>query len=112
GKMLGKLVMSVPFLGDLGPKKTPLSSPMVLENYIRSWSGSMGMYALQLADKGLIAAGVTDAPPERPTATLADIPFVKAFIVRYPNGGTKSIQAFQEKFEENKMVLDTIKALS
>lgn len=112
GKMLGKLVMAVPFIGDLGPKKTPLSSPMVLENYIRSWSGSMGMYALQLADKGLIAAGVTDAPPERPASTLADIPFVKAFVVRYPNGGTKSIQEFQEKFEENKMVLDTIKALS
>lgn len=110
-KMLGKLVMTVPGLGTLGPDKTPLGSPMVLENYIRSWSGSMGMYALQLADKGLQAAGLADVKV-KPAASVSDIPFVKAFVVRNPSANTKSIAEFDKIYSENKMVMDTIKSLS
>jgi hypothetical protein len=110
-RALGKMIAPVPFIGDAGPKNTPLSSPMILENYVRSWSGNMGMYALQIADKGLQAAGL--APdPVKPAWSVGEIPIVKAFTVRYPSQQAESIRTFYESMEDNKRVLNTIKDLS
>ncbi len=107
-KALGGMLGYVPFAksGD-----TPIASPAVTENYIRQWSGGLGMYMLQLADKGLRSAGVLD-DPAKPEPTLADIPFIKAFAVRYPSSGTKSIQAFYETYDKHKKIINSIKALA
>lgn len=84
---------------------------MVLQNYIRSWGGSLGQYALQVSDKALVASGI--APDiTKPTATLADVPFVKSFVVRYPSAGSNSVQDFYDNYEKNERALNTIKHLA
>jgi len=103
-KSLGKLVGNV-------NRTTDFASPMVLQNYIQSWGGALGKYAVQIADKGLIAAGVAE-DKVKPTSTLSDIPFIKSFVVRYPMAGTESVQTFQDSYKENKQILDTIRHLA
>lgn len=109
-KAMGKLVMHVPGLNDIGGKSTKLASPIVIENYVRSWSGSLGMYAIQLADQGLKVAGVGDVKV-KPAASISDIPFIKAFVVRNPSANSKSIGEFDKIFEENEQIMTTIKSL-
>jgi len=103
-KALGKLVATVDQTSDF-------ASPMVLQNYIRSWGGSLGQYAVQLADKALEATGVAEDRVS-PTSTLSDIPFVKAFVVRFPQSGSNSVQDFFDNFGDNKKVIDTIRHLA
>jgi hypothetical protein len=103
-KALGKMVGTV-------NRQTDFASPMVLQNYIQSWGGSLGKYAVQVADKALTAAGVAETKNPA-SGTLADIPFIKSFVVRYPMAGTNSVQMFQDSFKENKQVLDTIRHLA
>lgn len=105
-KLLGQFVSALP-----GMKENSLASPLVMENYVRAWSGNTGMYALQVADKLLTEAGVVSEPPQ-PTSTLADIPFVKAFVVRYPSGNTQSIVDFEERYQTQKKAVDTIRYLA
>jgi hypothetical protein len=101
-KALGKLIR---WVGR--DQEIALSSPVVLENYIRSWGGAIGQYSLQLADSVLRGTGIVKEP-ERPAATLSDMPIIKAFIVRYPSSGTESLTRFQEKAESNKKIFDSI----
>lgn len=104
-KAVGKLLALAPPLNAPGS----LAAPLVLEHYIRAWSGNLGMYALQVMDKAL---GMVKPTPPMPLATFADIPAVKAFVVRYPSANTQSIVDFYAKFNENEVVLNTIKVLS
>lgn len=83
-----------------------LTSPVLIENYIRGWTGGLGMYALQIADKGLREAGVLP-DPAKPATSLADIPVVKAFVVRYPSATAASIQLFYDEYYEKKKIYDT-----
>jgi Large polyvalent protein associated domain 38 len=92
--------------GPLGGTARALSSPMLLENYLRGWTGNLGLYALQVADLGLRKTGALPDPVE-PAATLADIPVVKAFAVRYPGTGAESIQQFEDAYDANKTAFDT-----
>ncbi len=89
-----------------------LTSPILLENYLRAWTGNLGMDALYLADYGLRKAGVVPDPPNQPTSTLADIPFVKAFVVRYPTSSAQSIQDFSDAYTANKVYFDTWQRMS
>lgn len=92
-----------PFIGGVA---RALTSPILIETYVRDWTGGMGMYLLQLADKGLREAKVLP-DPIKPASTLADIPIVKAFVVRYPSAQAQSIQDFYDAFAEKKKVYDT-----
>lgn len=103
-KTLGKLVATV-------DKQNAFASPVVLDNYIRSWGGSLGQYALQVADQALKATGVAEDTID-PTSTLSDIPFVKAFAVRFPGSGAASIQDFYDNYDETNRVMKTIKHLA
>lgn len=107
-KQIGKMVRVLPYSeeGDL-----PISSPAVVENYVRSWSGNVGMYALQVADKALEVTGV-NPDPMKPTDTLSDIPFIKSFVVRYPNTGAQPIQDFYDEYEKHEKVSNTIQHLA
>ncbi len=105
-KKISSLIAQVP-----GMKQNDLIAPAVIENWITSWSGNLGKYALQAADKGLVSAGIVE-DQVKPESTLADIPFVKAFIVRNPSSNMQPILDFREKFKENQQVLDTIKSLT
>lgn len=83
-----------------------LTTPILLENYLRGWSGNLGVYALQTADYGLRKAGIVPDPP-RPADTLSDIPVIRAFTVRYPSGSAESIQQFYDGYEQNKRFFDS-----
>jgi hypothetical protein len=71
----------------------------------------MGMYILQAADMGLRKAGVVERPVE-PTGSLADIPFIKAFMVRYPSASDQRIEDFYDRAEQAKMAIATVKSLA
>jgi hypothetical protein len=86
-----------------------LSSPILIENYVRGWTGALGTYALQAADFGLRKAGVLP-DPEHATPTMADIPMVRAFVARYPSSNAQSIQDFYRAYDENKKFFDTYMA--
>ena len=83
-----------------------LSTPALLENYVRAWTGGLGIYALQLVDKALREAHVVP-DPVLPASTLADIPMIKAFVVRYPSATAQSIQDFYSSYHESKVLFDT-----
>lgn len=106
GKILGKFAAVVP-----GMKDSQLSSPMVIENYARAWSGTLGMYALKMADQALISSGAIP-DPVKPASALADMPIIKAFMIRYPSASAQSIQDFYERYDEAKKRMDTIHHLA
>lgn len=116
-KKLGQIVSAFPGLRDqavrqdatFGPQARGMSTPVLIENYIRSWTGGLGMYALNAADTALRKAGMLP-DPITPTPTLADIPFVKGFVARYPSASAKSIQDFYDDHAANKKYFDTFMA--
>jgi hypothetical protein len=84
---------------------------MVMENYWRSWTGGIGMYALKIADSALTASGaVKDRVKAAPT--LADMPVIKAFMIRYPSSSAQSIQDFHERFRDSQTTWNSIKHLA
>jgi hypothetical protein len=113
-KRLGQIVSAFPGVraesvgpgSPFGPIARATSSPILLENYVRAWTGGLGMYALQAADLSLRKAGALP-DPVTPTPTLSDIPVVKAFMVRYPSATTQSIQDFYDQHEVTKKFYDT-----
>lgn len=96
-----------PFIGGVA---RALTSPILIENYVRSWTGGTGMYVLKIADKMLREAGVLP-DPVLPTRTLADNPFVKAFVVRYPSSSSQRIQDFFDHYYQKKKVYDSLNAM-
>lgn len=115
-KKLGKVIGAFPGISELkmdnsgwGGTARALTSPILMENYIRGWTGGLGMYALDAADAALRKAGKLPDPPQ-PTPTLADIPVIRAFVVRYPTASTESIQSFYDDYNRNKTYFDTYMA--
>lgn len=112
-KKLGQIIGAFPGISDSKTEQTTmggisrsLTSPILIENYLRAWTGNLGTYALNAADSALRAAGVLPDPP-KPASTLADIPFVKAFVVRYPSASAQSIQDFHDTYAKQKIYYDT-----
>jgi hypothetical protein len=115
-KLVGRTVGAFPGVnslktdsGFMGGVARSVTSPAILENYIRSWTGSLGTELLGLADASLRQSGIIPDPPQ-PAKTLADLPIIRAFVVRYPGGDTKSISAFEDAYQRNKIYFDTIQA--
>lgn len=85
-----------------------MSSPMIVDNWIREWSGTMGQYALKIAD----AVQPRDVSTgERPAMEMSDIPFVKAFISRNPSQGMQPIQDFYELYNRAQLIQNTVKTM-
>jgi hypothetical protein len=105
-KAMGSLLAEFPPLNKPGS----LASPVVLENYIRSWSGTLGMYALQTADALLGKAGVLPDPP-KPLTEFWQLPFAKAFAIKFPLSRAESITTFYDQYRENAPVLKTFEKL-
>src|SRR6185369_16270373 len=104
-KAAGHLLGKVPYLKD-----TSMASPMVIDNYLRQWTGALGGYVMTAADASLRKAGVLP-DPVLPTKSLADIPFIKAFVSRYPSAQAQSIQEFQNSYNQMKQYQNTFKDL-
>lgn len=105
-KFLGHVFGVVP-----GLREKDITAPMIMENYVRQWTGGLGNYALQLGDAALRKAGLLPDPVQ-PTKTLAELPVIKAFMVRYPSASAESLAKFQEDYQKRKMNLDTVKMLA
>jgi hypothetical protein len=99
-KALGKIVGHVPYIG-----KTTLASPIVIENYVRQYTGTLGDYAMKLAGSIGTKAGIFKTPDTE--NKWSDVPFVRAFVVRNPSMGASSIQDFYENTERLKEVQST-----
>lgn len=110
-KILGKFIGQVPVLNELGHENITVASPLIIENYVRQWSGSMGMYALRKASDLLEAAGV--APPQvKPADTLVDKPIISSFIARWPSLGAAPIQDFYDNLQSTRTAQKTVGALA
>lgn len=75
----------------IGPAALNLAdaSPIVIDNYIREWGGTMPMAILKIFETPI-------KDPGRPK-TLADMPFLGSFFVRNPVGGQR-VDDFYEKY--------------
>ena len=103
GKIVGK------FLAET--TNGTLGSPASFDHIISSWTGTLGRYALELSDAILLKFGVVDEP-EAPEKTLSDIPFIKAFVVRNPTGGSEYVERFYNKFNKISKKLNSIDKLT
>lgn len=109
-KTLGKLIGQIPIARDIGPDTTKLNSPAVVDNYIKSWTGALGTYIVEVADEALKKSGVV---PDiaKPANTLSDIPFIKAFTIRHPTASTQSITDFYARSRDAEKVFTSLKFL-
>lgn len=89
-KALGTIIAEI-------DKETLAASPARIDSLIRGWTGTLGQYAIAIADKALIASGIVD-DPVKPEATLADIPIIKAFVVRNPSAGSSYVEKFYDYY--------------
>ncbi|KKM06257.1 hypothetical protein LCGC14_1745800, partial [marine sediment metagenome] len=75
-------------------------SPAKIDNLINAWTGGLGRYATNILDAILEGTGISPSIPE-PSSTLADVPVLKAFVVRDPFGAqNESVNKFYEKLED------------
>ncbi len=101
-KEIGKLILKIT------DKHNNWGSPAIIENYIRAWSGNTGLYALQAADKALIAAGIFDNP-HNPAAKIEEWPFIKAFMIKNPTRQNQNIQDFYQRFSDTQEEIESFK---
>jgi hypothetical protein len=101
-KAIGSVVRTV------AGEKTSFGSPIMIDNYIRQWTGGLGKHVVDLIDMGIKSQ--QDRPPE-PSKGLADMPGIKAFVARFPSQSAQSIQDFYDTRTDRKMNAADIKAL-
>lgn len=100
------------FLGAFISETTDgaMGSPAKIEHVIRSWTSTLGSYGLQAMDSILEKQGIV-SPPTQPSDTLADLPVIKAFVVRQPSAGSQFITDFYKEFDKIKGRMDTVRKL-
>lgn len=112
-KTIGKIIQAVPFVGDLanqiGPAGRKVTSPMVIDMYIRETTGTMGQLMVSAVDKGLQKAGLSEVKNE-PEPTLADYPIIREFVWRHPSMKAESITQFTEAFDDANRISNSIRA--
>lgn len=99
-RQLGKIIGSIPYIGSLGPNDQQISSPMVIDNYIRSWTGGLGKLAVNIIDAGLTKSGLAELQSEKPDMQLADIPIIRALESRNPSMQSSIIQDFYANLDK------------
>jgi len=97
-------------------KPGTLASPIIVDNFIKNWTGGVGQLVLYATDKALEKSGVADAagidynhnPPE---SVWSDNPFLRSFVVRYPSTNTKQIGDFFDRYNDVQTELNGLKFL-
>jgi hypothetical protein len=107
-----KLRESVGIFEMIGPN---LDSPLKVENYIRAWTGGLGQYVLNILDYSFKQIGVTN-PPIQPWSdnwvrNLADIPIIKAFVIRHPSSTAEPINKFWKLYKPIAREVETFEKL-
>lgn len=98
-KKVSTILTSVP-----GLEHSDVLAPAVIDNWIGDWTGNLGRYVLSGIDWGL-----KENAPEK---SIADIPFVKSFIVRNPSMGSGIMQDFNDRVKNIEEYQASIKKLS
>lgn len=115
-RKLGAVVSAIPGMreqalhgGYTGGAAHALTSPILIENYVRAWTGTLGEYAFRALDlAGRKSGALPD--PEKPTAQWSDIPVIKAFAVRHPTASTQALNDFYDLHERNAAYLKSFQA--
>jgi len=105
-KLAGGAVSKIP-----GMEMSSMASPIVLQNYVRAYGGTMGNYGMQAADKALALVGGPTKPPG-PTKSWAALPFIRAFTKEYPSANAQPISDFYENWDELQRRKNTMQTLS
>lgn len=86
-------------------------SPAKAEHIVRGWTGGVGTTILQATDLALRKTErIPD--PEKPAATISDIPFVKGFVIRHPSSNAESVQRFYEEYQERMKKYNSFKSMA
>lgn len=101
-----KLVGNI--IGQVAPE-SQLASPIVLENYVSAWAGTLGRYTLQLMDASMEGGRRTAAalkgdnrkPKVSPEWSEADIPVWRAFVTRLPATSAQPVRDFYQNLESS-----------
>lgn len=103
-RAVGAVIGHLPFIGKNGVDDKTIASPMMVENFVRSWSGNNGMYVLQglskLIPDAVFKSKEFKAEIEKPASTINDIPEIKRLISRYPQLNSKPINDFQQMYDK------------
>lgn len=103
-KILGKIIRQI------SGEYSGVSSPARIESTINNWTGTLGRTFVSVLDKALVGSGIID-DPIKPEQTLADIPVIRAFVVRNPSAGSEYITRFYDKYEKISKIFNTIDRL-
>jgi hypothetical protein len=105
-KQVGKVIGHLP---QIGPDNAPLASPVVIDNYIRSWGGTLGGYVVNMLDKGLheVGVGKESANPEK---NFTELPIVKEFFSHFPSTKSQSIMDFKNNYNDTMKTYTTIQS--
>jgi len=94
-KLIGKLVSDITY--------EKYGSPAHIDNIINSWTGTIGRYAVEALDAVLKKSGVVVAPTDPRSddwvKNLADIPVIKALVVRDPSANSEHITKFWDTYQ-------------
>ncbi|KKL91114.1 hypothetical protein LCGC14_1897930, partial [marine sediment metagenome] len=84
-------------------------SPAKIDNLINAWTGGLGRYATNILDAILEGTGISPKIT-KPSPELADVPVLKAFVVRNPFGSqNESVNKFYEKLEDYQKTENALK---
>ena len=89
---------------------TKFNNPIIIDNFIRQWTGTIGRYLVQLSDKALIESGMIK-DPILPTQPLSKMPVIRAFTAQYPDANSQYITDFYEEYNKISKIVNEIDAL-
>lgn len=87
-----------------------LISPPAIDYLVAGYGGSLGRDLWSFLDMVAQKSGIVDEV-KAPAKTIEDLPLIGAFMVKYPNAGSKSLNEFFNKAERFEQTLASIKAL-
>lgn len=115
-KFLGHALASLPGVRDkaldkkswlVGGPLRAVTSPILIENYVRAWTGGLGAVMLEAVDVAARKAGVLPDIPGPTMKLEEEIPFIRAFVIKHPSASTKDITEFYEEYDRNQSYLKT-----
>ena len=115
-KLIGKAFARLTYMfGGTEMVGPSLDSPAKVDNYLKAWTGGLGTYILNILDYAFTKAGISK-PPVKPWSdtwqkNLADIPIIKAFVVRHPSASASYVQKFWKLYRPIKQKHDTYEYL-
>ena len=89
---------------------TKFNNPIIIDNFARQWTGTIGRYLVQLSDKALIESGMIK-DPILPTQPLSKMPVIRAFTAQYPDANSQYITDFYEEYNKISKIVNEIDAL-